>query len=116
MTIMQDWTNAQLEMIDGNELLSVDTESDEDLVGVCVPNARRASVISHNSSDSKYCFCTFVGVDVVAIASTNLGTGFDAAKANILAAIQADYGAGSATEATRRCVALLGELLYPGLM
>lgn len=116
MTAMNDWAEAQLLKIGANPLLSVTSEGDEDLTGVCVPAARRGEVTAHNNSDSRYCFCEETDVDVVSIASTVLGTGFDDTKTAILAAIQADYGAASAAEATRRCVALLGELLYPGLM
>jgi hypothetical protein len=116
MSAIEDWTNAQLRMMNGNQLMSVSSESAEDLVGACIPKAMRGEVTSRNNGVSKYCYCADVEVDVVAIAGAELGTGFDVAKANIIAALRADYGAASDTEAIRRCVALIGELLYHGLM
>ena len=116
MSAMEDWTNEQLLMLNGNQLLSVTSEDAEDLVGVCIPKAMRGVVTAHNNGVSKYCQCDDVDIDVIATVETQRGTAFDATQTAILAAIQEDFGATTNTEAIRRCISLIGELLYINLM
>lgn len=112
---MEDWAKDRLKCI-GCSLFRITEETADTLTGICTPQAHRGVVSACNQEVENFCQCVPTVLDIPIEVAIVRGTAFDPNQTTILDAIQADYGATSSTEAIRRAVALVGELLYPELM